>query len=127
MAAIARKRRTIVTVAATVESDSSGAVDVPDGRVLVSVRDEGVGIPTADLGRIFERFYKVDRARVRGKGGTGLGLAIARHIVESHGGRIWVESEEGAGSTFRFTIPVASSPVGAGADPADRIAVGDAS
>ncbi|MGZ6340035.1 MAG: sensor histidine kinase [Candidatus Limnocylindrales bacterium] len=77
----------------------------PDG-VVVAVADPGVGVPRADQGRIFERFYKVDRARVRGRGGgTGLGLAIARHIVESHGGRIWVESEEGAGSTFSFVQP----------------------
>jgi two-component system phosphate regulon sensor histidine kinase PhoR len=85
----------------------------PDGSaadaVVVTVRDEGVGIPAAEIGRVFERFYKVDRARVRGKGGTGLGLAIARHIVEGHGGRLWVESEEGAGSTFSFTIPVAAA------------------
>ena len=61
--------------------------------------------------RIFERFYKVDRARLRGEvgGGTGLGLAIARHVVEQHGGRIWVESREGAGSTFAFALP-ASGP-----------------
>jgi signal transduction histidine kinase len=72
----------------------------------VSIEDEGVGIPRQDLGRIFERFYKVDRARMRG-GGTGLGLAISRHIVEQHGGRIWVESEEGRGSTFSLAIPVA--------------------
>jgi two-component system phosphate regulon sensor histidine kinase PhoR len=77
--------------------------------VHVRVRDEGVGIPAAEIGRVFERFYKVDRARVRGKGGTGLGLAIARHIVEGHGGRIWVESDEGAGSTFTFTIPLAAA------------------
>ena len=69
--------------------------------VVVSVADHGVGIPKADRARIFERFYKVDRARVAAGGGTGLGLAIARHIVEQHGGRIWVESTEGVGSTSR--------------------------
>lgn len=77
----------------------------PDGTgVTVSVTDHGIGIRKADQPRIFERFYKVDRARLRG-GGTGLGLAIARHVVEGHGGRIGVESEEGRGSTFIFTIP----------------------
>jgi signal transduction histidine kinase len=75
------------------------------GEVLLSVEDHGVGIPKADQDRIFERFYKVDRARVRG-GGTGLGLAIARHVVEQHGGRIRVESEEGRGSTFIVSLPV---------------------
>jgi two-component system, OmpR family, phosphate regulon sensor histidine kinase PhoR len=75
--------------------------------VVASVEDQGVGIPRASLGRIFERFYKVDRARVRG-GGTGLGLSIARHVVDQHGGRIWVESEEGRGSTFSFALPIAS-------------------
>ncbi len=77
--------------------------------VTVWVRDPGIGVPRADLARIFERFYKVDRARVRGRGGTGLGLSIARHVVESHGGRIWAESEEGSGSTFKFTIPIAAA------------------
>ncbi|MDQ3871120.1 MAG: cell wall metabolism sensor histidine kinase WalK [Chloroflexota bacterium] len=76
--------------------------------VVVSVADQGVGIPAADLERVFERFYKVDKARVRGQGGTGLGLAIARHIAESHGGRIWVESEEGVGSTLSFAIPTST-------------------
>ena len=61
----------------------------------MSVADEGVGIPRADQPRIFERFFKVDRARERGQGGTGLGLAIARHIAEAHRGRIWFESEDG--------------------------------
>ena len=80
-----------------------------DNDVVVSVADRGIGIPRAAQPRVFERFYKVDRARVRG-GGTGLGLSIARHVVEAHGGRIWVESEEGRGSTFSFAIPVTRSP-----------------
>ena len=74
-------------------------------KITVSVRDTGVGIPSEDLPRIFERFYKVDRAR--GKSGTGLGLAIARHVVEAHGGRIWAESKPGKGAVFYFTIPAA--------------------
>jgi two-component system, OmpR family, phosphate regulon sensor histidine kinase PhoR len=92
------------------------------GEIRVWVSDPGIGVPRADLARIFERFYKVDRARVRGRGGTGLGLSIARHVVESHGGRIWAESEEGSGSTFIFVIPLARTgaaavaPDGARAD-----------
>jgi len=77
--------------------------------VVASVEDHGVGIPKSGIGRVFERFYKVDRARVRG-GGTGLGLSIARHVVEQHGGRIWVESEEGRGSTFSFALPIGEAP-----------------
>jgi two-component system, OmpR family, phosphate regulon sensor histidine kinase PhoR len=73
--------------------------------IVMSVEDHGVGIPRADLTRVFERFYKVDKARVRGKGGTGLGLAIVRHVAESHGGRAWVESQEGRGSTFFVALP----------------------
>ncbi len=75
--------------------------------VEVCVADNGRGIPAQDLPRIFERFYKVDRARSRGEKGTGLGLAIARHLVEAHGGKIRAESTEGVGSTFCFTIPAA--------------------
>jgi two-component system phosphate regulon sensor histidine kinase PhoR len=71
--------------------------------VLLRVTDSGPGIPPAERSRVFERFYKADRART--KGGTGLGLAIARHIVEGHGGRIWVESAPGGGAQFCFTLP----------------------
>ncbi|MFN2236153.1 MAG: ATP-binding protein, partial [Anaerolineales bacterium] len=73
--------------------------------VQFSVKDNGIGIPSDDLPRIFERFYKADQSR--SESGTGLGLAIARHLVEAHGGRIWVESKLGFGSTFYFTIPIA--------------------
>ena len=79
--------------------------------IVTSVQDHGVGIPRDAQDRVFERFYKVDRARMRAEagGGTGLGLAIARHVVEQHGGRIWVESSEGSGSTFSFALPVAGN------------------
>jgi two-component system, OmpR family, phosphate regulon sensor histidine kinase PhoR len=79
--------------------------DQQDHAVQFTVTDTGIGIAAEDLPRIFERFYKVDRSRATS--GTGLGLAIARHLVEAHGGRIWVESEVGKGSTFYFTIPLA--------------------
>lgn len=75
--------------------------------LLIRVQDTGIGIPSGEVDRVFERFYKVDRARTRNSGGTGLGLAIAKHLIEGHGGRIWVESKEGAGSTFSFLLPVA--------------------
>jgi two-component system, OmpR family, phosphate regulon sensor histidine kinase PhoR len=91
----------------------------PGGRIAVSaavrqhdavltVADTGVGIPLAEQERIFERFYRVDAARSREVGGTGLGLSISKHIVEAHGGRIWVESDIGRGSRFHFSIPLAA-------------------
>jgi two-component system phosphate regulon sensor histidine kinase PhoR len=93
--------------------------DIPTRRMLaIHVSDTGIGIPEDDLGRVFERFYKVDRARTRdldgvtapetrAAAGTGLGLAIARHLVELHGGRVWAESHVGHGSIFSFTLPIA--------------------
>jgi len=69
------------------------------------VGDTGIGIPPEHLPRIFERFYRVDKGRSRQLGGTGLGLAIVKHIVERHGGRVWVASTPGEGSTFSFTLP----------------------
>ena len=77
--------------------------------ILISVQDTGIGIPAEDLPRIFERFYKSDRARTRSRGGTGLGLAICRHLIRAHNGRIWVKSQEGNGSTFFFSLPVSDT------------------
>jgi two-component system phosphate regulon sensor histidine kinase PhoR len=79
-----------------------------DSQVVVTVSDTGMGIPQAEQGRVFERFYRVEQARSKAPAGAGLGLAIARHIVEAHGGRIWVESAVGRGSEFHFSVPRAS-------------------
>jgi signal transduction histidine kinase len=87
-----------VEIGATVDGD----------RVALTVRDHGIGIPTRDLERIFERFYRVDRARSRDTGGTGLGLSIVRHVAQAHGGEVTVVSREGEGSTFTLSIPRAN-------------------
>lgn len=76
-----------------------------DDMLKVMISDDGMGIPKENVGRIFDRFYRVDRARARSMGGTGLGLAIAREMIEAHGGKIWAESEEGQGTTIFFTLP----------------------
>jgi two-component system, OmpR family, phosphate regulon sensor histidine kinase PhoR len=82
------------------------SAETRDADVVFTVSDTGIGIPKADQSRIFERFYRVDAARSREAGGTGLGLAIAKHLVEVHGGRIWVDSEIGQGSQFHFSVPI---------------------
>jgi signal transduction histidine kinase len=80
--------------------------------VEISVTDTGEGIPAEELPNIFERFYRVDKSRSRATGGHGLGLTIAKRLVEAHGGRIWVESEPGKGSTFCFTLPFGNNLAG---------------
>jgi two-component system sensor histidine kinase SenX3 len=90
-------------------SDDNGDVRVQivtsDTHVVIEVIDRGVGIPVASIDRIFERFYRVDRARSRDTGGTGLGLSIVRHVATNHGGEVNVKSREGEGSTFSLTLP----------------------
>ncbi len=82
-----------------------GGEKLDDGRLEIFVRDDGPGIPAESLDRVFERFYRVDKARSRDQGGTGLGLSIVKHIVQAHGGEVRVESELGKGATFFFTVP----------------------
>jgi signal transduction histidine kinase len=88
-----------------------GSVDVSvraePGRVVIRVADTGIGIPQRELPRIFERFYRVDRARSRETGGTGLGLSIVRHVTENHGGEVGAESELGQGTVFEVRLPTA--------------------
>ena len=91
----------------TPSGGSIGAeLEVVGEEAVLRITDTGEGIPTCDLDRVFERFYRVDNARARATGGTGLGLAIVKHVVESHGGSVSVESELGAGSTFTVNLPI---------------------
>jgi two-component system sensor histidine kinase SenX3 len=96
-------------------SDAGSTIQVrarTDGRFVdIDVQDHGIGIPRRDLERVFERFYRVDRARSRDTGGTGLGLAIVRHVANNHAGDVRVESLEGEGSTFTLRVPIGSGPV----------------
>jgi two-component system phosphate regulon sensor histidine kinase PhoR len=82
-----------------------GGEKLDDGKLKMFVQDDGPGIPAESLDRVFERFYRVDKARSRDQGGTGLGLSIVKHIVQAHGGEVWVKSELGMGATFFFTLP----------------------
>lgn len=81
-----------------------GGTSLGEGRVEMWVQDDGPGIPAESRERVFERFYRVDRARSRETGGTGLGLSIVKHIVQAHGGEVWLKSEVGEGTTFHFTL-----------------------
>ena len=85
-------------------------LDATESRAVIQVSDTGQGIPARELSRVFERFYRVDKARARQTGGTGLGLAIVRHVAEAHGGTVGVDSELGRGSTFTVSLPVAGPP-----------------
>jgi two-component system sensor histidine kinase SenX3 len=119
--AVAGDRRQLVSATynllenAVKYSDTGSTVQVrarTDGRwVDVEVQDHGIGIPRRDLERVFERFYRVDRARSRETGGTGLGLAIVRHVAGNHAGDVKVVSTEGDGSTFTLRLPVGTGPV----------------
>ncbi|HUA64666.1 MAG TPA: ATP-binding protein [Alphaproteobacteria bacterium] len=82
-----------------------GGKTLDDAKLEIFVRDDGPGIPAESLDRVFERFYRVDKARSREQGGTGLGLSIVKHIVQNHGGEVWAKSEPGKGATFYFTLP----------------------
>jgi two-component system sensor histidine kinase SenX3 len=94
-------------------SDVGGGVEVDataeNGWLVLSVTDHGIGIPARDIDRVFERFYRVDRARSRETGGTGLGLAIVRHVATNHGGTVSVRSLEGQGSMFTLRLPEATA------------------
>jgi two-component system phosphate regulon sensor histidine kinase PhoR len=82
-----------------------GGEKLANGKLEIFVQDDGPGIPAESLDRVFERFYRVDKARSRDQGGTGLGLSIVKHIIHNHGGEVWVKSELGKGATFFFTLP----------------------
>ena len=93
------------------ESGSMVSVEIVNGASTVDIKvsDQGIGIPSRDLERIFERFYRVDQARSRATGGTGLGLSIVRHVANNHNGNVFVESREGSGSVFTLRLPLAES------------------
>lgn len=73
--------------------------------IVISIADEGLGVPKKDIPHVFDRFFRVDKARARSMGGTGLGLAISKEVVQKHGGKIWLESIENKGSTFFISLP----------------------
>lgn len=98
-----------ITVGAKL-APSVGNAESPAGAIELSVADTGIGIPEEDRPRVFERFYRVDKARSRELGGTGLGLAIVKHIIEGHGGQVWVEANHPQGSRFVVRLPLGTQP-----------------
>ena len=100
-------------------SPQGGRIEVTaepgDGEVRLGVRDHGEGIAPEDVPKLFKKFTQLDSSATRKAGGTGLGLVICKGIVEQHGGRIWVESARGEGSTFQFTLPYADRATASGA------------
>jgi len=105
-------------------SDAGEPIEVrarTDGTtVAIEVADHGIGIPASDVGRVFERFYRVDRARSRDTGGTGLGLAIVRHVMQNHDGEVEVHTNEGEGSTFVLRLPAGPSRLATDLSPAEE-------
>ncbi|HEY5932100.1 MAG TPA: ATP-binding protein, partial [Nitrospira sp.] len=97
-----------ITVGAKL-APSVGNVEPPARAIELSVADTGIGIPEEDRPRVFERFYRVDKARSRELGGTGLGLAIVKHLVEGHGGQVWVEANHPQGSRFVVRLPLSAT------------------
>ena len=104
-------RRDYATPSSPMEGRIDIATELSDGVVQVAMRDHGEGIADQDLPKLFRKFSQIDSSTTRKAGGTGLGLVICRGIVEQHGGKIWVESGVGQGSTFYFTLPVAQAPL----------------
>lgn len=105
-------------------TDAGGTIRITAAQIgsaaQVEVADTGPGIPADELYRIFERFHRVDRSRSRATGGAGLGLAIVKHLVEAHGGRVWVSSRPGEGSTFGFALPLEQTGIGPFGSPTVR-------
>jgi signal transduction histidine kinase len=98
-----------IQISTAIHQESEPGKTIPIRYIKVSVRDSGGGIAPRDRERVFERFYRADKALINGLGETGVGLAIAKALVEAHGGRIWVESEMGVGSTFSFLLPISET------------------